>query len=270
MRLLLGLFASLLMFSVAKAQVFIKGNFKFPSDIAASDGKVYVVDGLKNRVAVYSEKDGRFLYNILVKYPYGIFVGEKNIYITVPSKGKVLILTKKGRIVKLFDVGGRPIDVVKFNGQLWVTDAKENCVKVFSTDGKLIKKIGQKGTAAGQFLVPMMITAGDGKVFVVDSMNARIQVFDKNGQLQDIWGDFGIDKGELFRPRGIAFFNGELAISDVINGAVQVFNEYGALDNVIAKGLQYPNAVTYDDGKIFVLEPLKNEILTFKAQGVKE
>ncbi|WP_457569507.1 NHL repeat-containing protein [Desulfurobacterium sp.] len=268
MRFLIAVLFTIVSFAVPSFAGEISGNFKFPSDIAVSSNRIYVVDGLNGRIVVLS-KEGKQLSTIKTENPYGIYVDADNIYVASQS-GKVFVFSKDGELKKTIDVSGRPIDVVKLGNNLWITDAKNDCVKVVSLEtGKLIKKIGEKGSVPGDFVSPFML-ATDGKdVYVVDSINARVEVFDKDGNFVRTFGDFGVEEGDLYRPKGIAVFNGEVAVSDVVNGAVQLFNPYGAFDGVVAKGLQYPISIAYDAGVLYVLEPLKNKILTFNVQGVK-
>ena len=246
----------------------IKGSFKFPSDLAVDSGAVYVVDGLNNRV-VKLDKTGNLLATFNAKKPYGIYVKTGKIYLST-TDGKVAILDSNGNVLKIFDIGGRLTDIVVLDGKLWVVDTANNCVKVLSKKtGNVVKVVGEKGSAPGEFVSPFMIATDGNDVYVIDSINARVQVFNKNGELERVLGEFGVEEGDFFRPKGIAVFNGEIAVSDVITGAVQLFNPYGAFDGVVAKGLQYPISIAYDSGTVYVLEPLKNKILTFKVQGVK-
>ncbi|WP_297447124.1 NHL repeat-containing protein [Desulfurobacterium sp.] len=268
MRFLIAVLLAVFSFSVPSFAGQISGNFKFPSDIAVSAGKIYVVDGLNGRIVVLN-KNGDEVGTIKADNPYGISVDGSGIYVASQS-GKVLIFSKDGKLKKSIDVSGRPIDVVRVGNNLWITDGKNNCVKIVSIkSGKVIKQIGEKGSVPGDFVSPFMIATDGKNVYVVDSINARVEVFDKNGNFLRVFGDFGVEEGDFYRPKGIAVFNGEVAVSDVVNGAVQLFNPYGAFDGVVAKGLQYPISIAYDAGVLYVLEPLKNKILTFNVQGVK-
>ncbi|WP_456395419.1 NHL repeat-containing protein [Desulfurobacterium sp.] len=268
MRFLIAMLFAVISFVTPSFAGEISGNFKFPSDIAVSAGKIYVVDGLNGRIVVL-DKNGNVIGMIKADNPYGIFVDGDGIYVASQS-GKILVFSKEGKLKKSIDISGRLIDVVRLGNNLWVTDAKNNCVKVVSLkSGKVVKQIGEKGSIPGDFVSPFMIGTDGKNVYVVDSINARIEVFDKDGNFLRVFGDFGVEEGDFFRPKGIAVFNGEVAVSDVVNGAVQLFNPYGAFDGVVARGLQYPISIAYDAGVLYVLEPLKNKILTFNVQGVK-
>jgi len=244
----------------------IKGDWKFPSDIAVSQGKLYVVDGLNNRVAVY-DLYGQHLSDIRIDSPLGICSYNGILYVT-SQKGKLYVID--GSSVKEIPLRGRPIDVVRIGDKLFVTDGKTESIDVYSLDGTFIKSIGGKGTIPGKFTGIFMADASKDGVFVVDSINAKIQEFSSKGKFIKAFGKFGIEEGNLFRPKGVAYCgNGTVAVSDGITGAVQLFNTYGGFLKLLAKGLNYPTALACYQGKLYVLEPLAKRILILRVQGVK-
>jgi DNA-binding beta-propeller fold protein YncE len=246
----------------------IKGNWKFPSDIAVSDGKLYVVDGLNNRISVY-DLYGDHLTDIKIDSPYGIFASNGLLYV-VSQKGKLTVMDEDGNIEKTISLKGRPIDVVKIGAKLFVTDGKDQTLDIYDLSGNLIRRIGGKGTTPKNFVGIFLVDSSKDTVFVVDSVNARIQEFDKSGKFVRLFGKFGIEGGDLFRPKGVAYCgNGKLIVSDAITGTVQLFNVYGGFEAVIADNLYYPTAVACYRGEIFILEPLKNRVLTFNVRGVR-
>ncbi|WP_457568394.1 NHL repeat-containing protein [Desulfurobacterium sp.] len=268
MRFLIAMLFAVISFTAPSFAGEINGNFRFPSDIAVFSGKVYVVDGLNGRVVVLN-RQGKKAGELKAENAYGIFVDANGIYVASQS-GKVFVFSGNGKLEKTLQVPGRPIDVVRVGDNLWITDGENNCVEIVSLkSGKLVKKVGEKGSVPGDFVSPFMMATDGKNVYVIDSINARVEVFDESGNFVRTFGDFGVEKGDLYRPKGIAVFNGEVAVSDVVNGAVQLFNPYGAFDGVVATGLQYPISIAYDSGVLYVLEPLKNKILTFNVQGVK-
>ena len=65
-------------------------------------------------------------------------------------------------------------------GRVYVADAGNDRVEVFSGSGKFLDEWGVHGKAPGQFDSPVAIAAAaGGKVFVADAGNDRIQVFGK-------------------------------------------------------------------------------------------
>ncbi len=260
-------FLALILSAVSSFAGEIKGDWKFPSDIAVDNGKLYVVDGLNNRIAIY-DLYGNHISDIKVNSPFGIYVENGLLYVT-SQKGVIYVLDEFGNPEKELQIEGRPLDIVKIGNRLFVTNGKTNTVDVYSVDGELLEKIGGKGTAPGYFVGPFMMDRSKKLIYVVDSVNARIQEFKENGKFVRAFGVFGIEEGDLFRPKGVAYCNGDLVVTDGITGAVQLFNVYGGFKGIVAKDLYYPTAVACYGDKVFVLEPLKNRVSTFRIQGVK-
>ncbi len=268
MKVLWGLFLSLVL-TVASLAGEISGNWKFPSDIAVSNGKLYVVDGLNSRIAVY-DLYGTHLGDITVPSPYGIGVGEKGLlYVTSQKKKAIYVLDEYGNLEDEFRVDGRPIDVVEVDGKLFVSNGEKNSIDVYTLDGEFIKRVGGKGTAPGSFLGIFLLDKSKNLLFVVDSLNAKIQEFLFDGDFVRSFGVFGIEEGDLFRPKGVAVCGKLVAVSDGITGAIQLFDRTGGFVEVVAKGLYYPTALACYDGELYVLEPLERKVLTFRLQGVK-
>ena len=80
-----------------------------------------------------------------------------------------------------------PIDIaIDQDGQVYIADNGVGSVLVFESSGKLLRKIGSRGTAKGQFKdISALAVTPNGRVLVADS---RIQVFKPNGEfIQEIY-----------------------------------------------------------------------------------
>lgn len=64
---------------------------------------------------------------------------------------------------------------------VYAIDFKQNCIFVFDSTGKFINKIGEKGSAPGEFDAPSEFNYVNGKLFVYDPQNGRFQILDKHG-----------------------------------------------------------------------------------------
>ena len=177
----------------------IKGDWKFPSDIAVANGKLYVVDGLNDRIAVY-DLYGKHLADIKVKSPFGIAVKEGLIYVT-SQKGELYVLDEFGNLEKSLKLRGRPIDVAVLKGKLFVSNGKDESVDVYTGEGELVTSFGGKGSAPGNFVGIFLLDSSKELLFAVDSVNGRVQEFNEKGDLVRSFGVFGIEEGDLFRPR---------------------------------------------------------------------
>jgi len=78
-------------------------------------------------------------------------------------------------------------------GNTFVADGFGNSrIAKFDRDGRFLKSWGQKGTATGQFDLPLSVaTDAGGSVYVADRGNRRIQVFDNEGVFQRQIGNVG-------------------------------------------------------------------------------
>ncbi len=86
--------------------------------------------------------------------------------------------------VKAKDYLAHPYDLVMYKQYYIVTDAMEACLKVFSTDGDLIRVIGSKGRGPGELLNPYVFTIDKktGIIYCYDPDNKRISCFNFNGE----------------------------------------------------------------------------------------
>jgi len=70
--------------------------------------------------------------------------------------------------------------VFYWNDVLFVTDKYENRIYVFTSDGNLIRTIGETGNGELQFLHPTAITYQSGLFYVLDNNNNRIQILNED------------------------------------------------------------------------------------------
>ena len=113
--------------------------------------------------------------------------------------------------------------------EIWVVETNAHRVSVLSRNGELIKRIGSRGDANGQFNFPTSICidkAGD--VYIVDAMNFRVQIFHKNGEFGSTFGEAGDGTGFFARPKGIATDTyGNIYVADALFHVVQIFDKSG-------------------------------------------
>ena len=117
----------------------------------------------------------------------------------------------------------------KITNEIWVVETAAHKISILNEKGELIKTIGKRGVAPGEFNFPTDIWIDNsGKAYVIDSMNFRIQIFDKNGEIISIFGEPGNATGYFARPKGIATDSfGNIYITDVLYHTVQVFDISG-------------------------------------------
>lgn len=117
------------------------------------------------------------------------------------------------------------------SNEIWVVETAAHRISILNKEGEVIKTIGKRGTAPGEFNFPTAIwidKAGD--AYVVDAMNFRIQIFDKDGKFVTNFGKNGDAAGDFARPKGIATDTfGNIYVADALFHVVQIFDKAGNL-----------------------------------------
>jgi len=88
--------------------------------------------------------------------------------------------------------------VISEEGEIIVSDSRENKIFLFDYEGKVIRKIGRQGNGPGELNRPRFIWIEDGTIKVFEAGNNRIQYFSKNGEhLRMIPCKFNVGTGML-------------------------------------------------------------------------
>ncbi|MEZ6060231.1 MAG: hypothetical protein R3C19_07715 [Planctomycetaceae bacterium] len=73
-----------------------------------------------------------------------------------------------------------------------------DCISVYDSTGKLLRKFGRSGSGDGELSWPGGVAIGpDGHVYVADQTNRRVQVFDKDGRFLAKFGEYGTEPGQF-------------------------------------------------------------------------
>lgn len=73
--------------------------------------------------------------------------------------------------------------LVDDNEKIYISESKDQVIKVFDSDGKYIKTIGAKGSGPGEFqMIAYLAITKDGKLIVMDRRARRTSFFDTSGQ----------------------------------------------------------------------------------------
>jgi len=146
------------------------------------------------------------------------------VYVTDFKNLRVQRFRMDGSFVSAFPVaaeqpGGLAVDR---DSNVYVAHWNQNKVVVYSPRGEVLRTIGKKGEADGEFLLPggMAFTrAGD--LLVADQGNARVQRFRPDGTFVARWGEHGAGDGQFGAGRGVGSrFNGPQFVAVDGDGAV--------------------------------------------------
>jgi len=82
---------------------------------------------------------------------------------------------------------------IGFDDLVYVSDAYNNRVQIFDSQGGFVRSIGGMGLWGGRFRVSSGIAVdADNDLFVADFYNNRIQQFDDEGRFIKAWGGKGV------------------------------------------------------------------------------
>jgi hypothetical protein len=176
----------------------------------------------------------------------------------------------------------RPMSVAEDSqGNLFILDDKDGCVKKFAADRRFLLKFGRLGQGPGEFEYPMMVDVGDPGRVVVSTMSSEFHVFDHDGMYVDRFRlppYRGISPALLSSDRVVAYafqMNGEnsrdnhvLAIFDFKGGVQQEFGEAHLLATARDTWQANFSQITVDDAdNIFVTFTDQNRIEKYSETG---
>ena len=220
--------------------------------------------------------------NGIFTQPNGIAISSTgDIAVSDTQKHCVHLLNSSG--MSRMDLGGEELnypvgvafDITEKN--VIVADRDNHRVLVYSTKtGKLVRKIGRKGSGEGQFDGPSGVCVdGEGRILVADWNNHRIQVFSPEGIFLFKFGDTAA-KNKLKHPRAVTFCDerNRFVVSDTGNHVLKVFGPKGKFLYTIGspggrKGQLYsPRGVTVDKlDRIVVCDFDNHRVQFFRFDG---
>jgi DNA-binding beta-propeller fold protein YncE len=109
------------------------------------------------------------------------------------------------------------------DGLLYVADACNHRIQVFTRGGTLVRHWGQAGAAAGELSYPYDLAfAPDGALYVIELGNHRVQKLTPEGVSLGCWGGPGRESGRLHSPWGLAVDSkGRVHVLDTENHRIQ-------------------------------------------------
>lgn len=161
-------------------------------------------------------------------------------------------------------------------GEVYVADAGNCRVQVFSADGKFLRSWGSCGGEQGQFQKPLDVAIGPrGDVYVADFELDRVQVFSRDGAFKFSWGRPGKKQGEFSSPAGIGIGgSGTVYVVEFYGDRVQTFSGEGKPASILGREghgegqLFYPVKIGMrPNGNVFVADTHNQRIQEFDASG---
>jgi hypothetical protein len=138
----------------------------------------------------------------------------------------------------------RPMSVAEDDeGNIYVLDPKDFCVKKFGADGTFLRRFGRRGQGPGEFQYPMTVGIVGRTRLIVSSMSADFYIFDLDGKY--------VDHFRLPQYQGIlpAFMK-----SDRLVGYSFELDGENSRDNKILKIYDFKGQAQHKFGEPFLLE----------------
>ncbi len=174
---------------------------------------------------------------------------------------------------------GRPSGLsIDRDGNLIVSDSHYNCFRIYSPDGKELRKFGgEAGSGPGQLgYVSDVVQDEEGYFYIAEfGENQRITKLDASGQFVQSWGSMGTEPGQFARARALALGpDGNLYVADACNHRIQVFTRSGALVRCWGEPGHAPGQLSYPfdlafnaKGELYVVEQGNHRVQKFTTTG---
>lgn len=155
----------------------------------------------------YGEAPGQFVYPVsVVQDPAG------NIYVSeYGNNDRVQKFTEQGEF--LLEFGGvgtgpgefqRAAGMIWHDGKIYVSDAVNNRIQVFSDDGRFLEILGTKtGGLPLYYPYDIAIDRHHNQLYIVEYGAGRITKTDLSGRVKGRYGKTGMNQGEFLTPWGL-------------------------------------------------------------------
>ncbi len=206
------------------------------------DGRLWVTDPGARRVHVFDPKKSSHR-SLPRRGDAPLF---SPIAVTHDAEGVAYVTDSARAVIRRFDRNGHALGawgseagLIRPTGAafdsatqtLWVVDTGSHRIVACDARGQILRSIGERGSAIGQFNYPTHLAlAPDGRLLVTDTLNFRVQIFSPTGEPLGTIGELGDGPGSLSKPKGVALDqDGHIYVVDALFDNIQVFDEAGQL-----------------------------------------
>ncbi|XP_070555378.1 tripartite motif-containing protein 2-like [Ptychodera flava] len=239
-----------------------EGEFNEPRSVAVNkDRDIVTADRANNRLQITTSK-GKF--KKILKFeefekpftPRDIAISSDNTYYSLDDNNKQVVMSNEnGNVVECFghneltDPYGIAISPV--DGNVYVTDKGDHCVRVYTKHGKYLRSFGTYGKGhRGLNRTWGVVIGSTGMVFVADHGHQRIHVFNSHDQYLYSF-DCRIENGKMGYPMGISIDSDKYVYVTTDNpSSLLKFESSGKFVCRIdseSDGLQYPTGIALTD-----------------------
>ena len=214
-----------------------------------------------------------------LKEPYGIaFNSRGERVVSEWGSHQIAIFDIRGQRIRTFgSYGDSPEQMVLPSG-IAIDDmdnmyvSSYNKLQKFTSNGELMKCVGQRGSKKGEFDDPRGLALHNNQVYLCDSNNHRIQVFDLDLNFIQSIGSHGKGTGEFDVPLDVQFDTaGYMYIAEFDNHRVQVLDRSGHYIRVFGmegnRKLNGPSSLHIVDKYVYVSDHTGHCIIVYDTSG---
>lgn len=219
-----------------------------PEAVAVSDGVIYVADSETNRVAMFTlqgkyqgsfgAKSGRSFFSgkgNALSSPSGVAAHEGIIYVADTGNGRIQMYGSNGVFLATLEIDGAPENIAAKDkglpyklrepadialdamGQIYVLDAADTLIKVYSPDGIYLKHLPESVKA-------LSFTISRDGIYVADRNSYAINKYDFKERPVYSFGSGGKDRAQFKSITGLATNqDGLVLVGDGEKGVADIF-----------------------------------------------
>ena len=257
---------------------------KYPWGVAVNEQDEIVVSDVGSHKIHLFKSDGTHIRSFGGKgaqhgefdWPSGIAYHDDSIIVAEQLNHRVQVLSRQGGYLRHFGGKGSLDHQLNFpfglsidsDGNIIVVDMNNKLIKIFSSDGQFLHKLGTEGT----FTKPFHCVQHENYLIVSDDGDNSVKCFDRKDILLYKSGKKGDGAGEFNSPHCLSVHKGgHLMVCDGGNHWIQVFDlggkfvaKFGTKGSGMGEFKTPVSAAVLSDGKIVVSDLNNSRIQIFE------